>query len=65
MWDWALGQKDSSVFGDTGYWLQYCFYILLCVGLIVITFNLLIAMIGASNAKVMETKQITLYQEFA
>ena len=65
MWDWALGNQDSSVFGSQGYLLQYFFYILVCVGLIVLMLNLLIAIIGASNARVKSMADISMYTEFA
>jgi len=41
------------------------FYILVCVGLIVLMLNLLIAIIGASNGRVKSMAEISLYTEFA
>ena len=65
MWDWALGQKNSSILGPRGYLLQYFFFILLCVGVIVLMLNLLIAIIGNSNAKVKSQAEISIYTEFS
>ena len=64
VFEWTLGNQDSSQFGPQGYWLQYFFYMLACLTLIIIMLNLLISIIGESNTRVTDISQQSMYMEF-
>ena len=65
MWDWTLSNQDSSVFGPRGYALQYFFYMLACLGLMVLMLNILIAIISESHAKVQRSAEVNMYASFS
>ena len=65
MFEWTLGNQDSSNFGPVGYEIQYFFYVLACLSLIIVMLNLLISIIGESNTAVTQAAQTSMYVEFA
>ena len=53
------------MFGPRGYALQYLFYMLACLGLMVLMLNILIAIISESHAKVQRSAEVNMYASFS
>ena len=61
MFEWLLGNQDSSAMGPVGFVLQFIFYVLACVLIIIAMLNLLISIIGDTNTRVVNAKEVSMY----
>jgi hypothetical protein len=52
------------VFGPNGYLVEYFFYVIMCVGLIVIMLNILIAIVSETHGKVEGQREVSMYASF-
>lgn len=65
VFEWALGNFDTTTFGKTGFYVEYVIFILLAILIIIIMMNLLIAIISDAFSELQDQKIKEMYKLFA